>query len=258
MKAHGVADQAFIYIADAAMVTEENLAQAGLFITRLPATYNECERVILRTIEADQWSEVERIARTAPSENRPVASYRVHEEPVTLYDKEYRAVVVHSSAHDKRRQKRLERELDASLKAIKARAKASEKRWFFCRADAEAAADAILAIAKQLERNRLAPLLPVACLKGGCRPADVYTVAFLTILCPVSERVYLRDFDLQQLDEQKLKELPSGAKRGAAGEVAVGSGAERVALGGADAIEPDRVFIAADAPVKAADPRIFA
>jgi hypothetical protein len=38
----------------------------------------------------------------------------------------------------------------------------------------------------------------------------------------VSERVYLRDFDLQQLDEQKLKELPGGAKKGAAGEVAVG------------------------------------
>ena len=63
MQAHGVAEQAFIYIADAAMVTQENLAQAGLFITRLPATYNECERVIRRAIAADQWSEVGRIAR---------------------------------------------------------------------------------------------------------------------------------------------------------------------------------------------------
>ncbi|MCP4902443.1 MAG: IS1634 family transposase, partial [bacterium] len=145
MKEHGVADQAFIYIADAAMVTEENLAQAGLFITRMPATYNECERVILRAIAADQWIEVGRIARTAPSENRPGACYRVHEQRVTLYDKAYRAVVVHSSAHDKRRQKRLERELEASLKAIKTLAKASEKRRFSCRADAEAAANEILA-----------------------------------------------------------------------------------------------------------------
>jgi hypothetical protein len=105
---------------------------------------NACERVIRRAIEADQWSEVGRIARTAPSENRPGASYRVHEERVRLYGQEYRAVVVHSSAHDKRRQKRLERELEASLKAITALAKASEKRRFFCRADAEAAAEEIL------------------------------------------------------------------------------------------------------------------
>ena len=133
----------------------ENLAQAGLFISRLPATYNECERVILRAIDADQWNEVGRIARTAPSENRPAACYRVHEERVTLYDKAYRAVVVHSSAHDKRRQKRLERELDASLKAIKALAKASEKRRFFCRADAEAAADEILAQQTAYHRLKL-------------------------------------------------------------------------------------------------------
>ena len=145
MQAHGVAEQAFIYIADAAMVTEENLAQAGLFITRLPATYKECERVIQRAIAADQWNDVGRIARTAPSEHRPGACYRVHEARVTLYDKAYRAVVVHSSAHDTRRQKRLERELDASLKAIKALAKANAKRRFSCRADAEAAANEILA-----------------------------------------------------------------------------------------------------------------
>jgi hypothetical protein len=59
---------------------------------------------ILRAIEADPWVDVGRIASTAPSKHRPAASYRVHEERVTLYDKEYRAVVVHSSAHDKRRQ----------------------------------------------------------------------------------------------------------------------------------------------------------
>ena len=45
---HGVAPGAYIYIADAALVTEDNLAALGntLFITRLPATYSECERVI--------------------------------------------------------------------------------------------------------------------------------------------------------------------------------------------------------------------
>jgi transposase len=140
MKAHGVDDKAFIYIADSAMVTQQNLEQAGPFISRLPATYNECERAILSAIDADQWEEIGPIALTAPTRNRPVATYRVHEETVTLYDQPYRAVVVHSSAHDKRRQKRLERELDASLKAIKILEKAQVNKRFFCQADAEAAA----------------------------------------------------------------------------------------------------------------------
>ena len=40
---HGVAPGAYIYVADAALVTEDNLAALGdtLFITRLPATYSE-------------------------------------------------------------------------------------------------------------------------------------------------------------------------------------------------------------------------
>jgi transposase len=145
MKAHGVDDKAFIYIADCAMVTRKNLERAGPFISRLPATYNECERAILSAIDADQWEEIGRIALTAPTKNRPVATYRVHEETVTLYGQEYRAVVVHSSAHDKRRQKRLERELDASLKAIKEMEKAHVKKQFFCQADAEAAATEAMA-----------------------------------------------------------------------------------------------------------------
>jgi transposase len=41
---HGVAPGAYIYVADAALVTEDNLAALGdtLFLSRLPATYNEC------------------------------------------------------------------------------------------------------------------------------------------------------------------------------------------------------------------------
>ena len=140
MKQHGVADEAFIYVADSAMVTEENLAQAGRFITRLPANYNECERAILTAVDADQWVDIGCIAITPATKNRPNASYRVYEEEVTLYNKRYRAIVVHSSAHDKRRQKRLERELAASLKEAKAMTAILKKKRFFCRLDAEEAA----------------------------------------------------------------------------------------------------------------------
>jgi len=145
MNAHGVADEAFIYVADSAMVTEENLAQAGLFITRLPATYNECERAILAAVDADRWTQLGCIAVTPASKNRPNAAYRVHEQTVSLYGKRYRAIVVHSSAHDKRRQKRLERELAASLKEAKAMTAVFQKKRYFCRADAEQAARELMA-----------------------------------------------------------------------------------------------------------------
>ena len=143
MHKYGVEADAFVYIADSAMVTDANLAQLGertLFISRLPATYNEHERVILAAIEADDWQAVGPIAQTAPTKNRPGASYRLHEGSVTIDGKAYRAVVVHSSAHDRRRLKRLEREIEASRTEIVQVAKEAEKQTFFCRPDAEAAA----------------------------------------------------------------------------------------------------------------------
>jgi transposase len=143
MHQHGIAQDAFIYIADSAMVTEANLERIGertRFITRLPATYNEHDRVILRAIEADAWIALGAIGQTPPTKNRPGASYRVHEGSVNLYGKDYRAVVVHSSAHDRRRLKRLERELKGSRSDIERVAKAEGKMTFFCRADADAAA----------------------------------------------------------------------------------------------------------------------
>jgi len=48
MSKHGIGEGAFIYVADSAMVTKENLAAIGsnLFVSRLPATNKECERTI--------------------------------------------------------------------------------------------------------------------------------------------------------------------------------------------------------------------
>ena len=90
MAQHGIANDAFIYVADSAMVTEDNLAKADLFITRLPATYNECARAVQDAVDADQWVEIGEIARAKATKNRPNASYRTHETTVTLYGKTYR------------------------------------------------------------------------------------------------------------------------------------------------------------------------
>jgi transposase len=57
-----------------------------------------------------------------------------------LYGKRYRAVVIHSSAHDRRRQKRIERELQAESKSLATVMKQACKIDYACRADAEAAA----------------------------------------------------------------------------------------------------------------------
>jgi transposase len=139
---YGVQPGAYIYIADAALVTEDNLAalRNTLFITRLPATYSECGRVIAEAVAANAWEEVGVLAQTPPTRHRPGTSYKVAERNVTLYGKVYRAIVVHSSSQDQRRQKQLERELQASAATLEATAREVTQQEYFCRADAEAAA----------------------------------------------------------------------------------------------------------------------
>ena len=149
-----MAPGAYIYIADAALVTEDNLTALGdtLFISRLPATYAECERVIQEAVAHQAWNEVGVLAQTKPTKNRPVASYKASESVATLYGKSYRAVVVQSSAQDKRRQKRLDREFQASSTTLQAALRAAEKQVYFCRADAEAAAKKLRAMQTDYHR----------------------------------------------------------------------------------------------------------
>jgi transposase len=145
---YGVQQGAYVYIADAALVTEDNLAALGdtLFITRLPATYGECGRVIAEAVAQNRWEEVGVLAQTPPTKHRPGAFYQVAESGVTLYGKAYRAVVVHSSSQDQRRQKHLRRELQASSAALEATVREAAQQEYFCRADAEAAATKVRAL----------------------------------------------------------------------------------------------------------------
>lgn len=143
MSKHGIQDNAFIYVADSAVVTEDNLAEIdkNYFITRLPATYKECGKVITEAVLANKWIEIGPIAITKPTKNRPIAKYKAFETCVELYGKSYRAVVVHSSAHDKRRKKRVEKELLKSKETLEKKIKEEEKLRYFCSADAEVAVD---------------------------------------------------------------------------------------------------------------------
>jgi transposase len=145
---HGVQPGAYIYVADAALVTEANLAALGetFFISRLPATYQACGRVIAEAVAADSWDEVGVLAHTKPTKRRPATAYKVAEGVVTLYEHAYRAVVVQSSTQDQRRLKRLEREVQASSTSVQDAVRAAQKPAYFCQADAEAMAAQLRAI----------------------------------------------------------------------------------------------------------------
>jgi transposase len=139
---------AYIYIADAALVTEDNLAalRDTLFITRLPATYSECDRVIAEAVAHNRWEELGVLAQAKPTKHRHAASYKVAERVVTLHGKSYRAVVVHSSTQEPRRQQHLARELQASSATLEVAGRTAAKQEYFCRADAEAAAEKLRAL----------------------------------------------------------------------------------------------------------------
>src|SRR5499426_4014754 len=140
---YGVQPGAYIYIADAALVTADNLAalRDTFFITRLPATYSECGRVIAEAVAHNHWAEVGVLAQTPPNKHRPGTFYKVAEGEVTLYGKTYRAVAVHSNSQEQRREQRLEREVQEASTTLGMTVPAATKQEYFCRADAEAAAE---------------------------------------------------------------------------------------------------------------------
>jgi transposase len=134
-----------LYVADSALVTEDNLAlmsdeEKGFrFVTRLPATYNECEAAVTRAVQAESWEDLGVLAEDSSSSKRPPAHYHGFETNVTLYDRTYRALVVHSSAHDKRKTKKLERLLTQDLSEMTKAKTEQEKITYACLPDAQAA-----------------------------------------------------------------------------------------------------------------------
>jgi transposase len=109
----------------------------------LPATYKECSRAISEAVTADNWIDFGQLNQTPATKKRPAAVYRGFETTVELYDETYRAIVVHSSAHDKRRHKRIDRLLEQKRKDLEAHCKKINSGPFYCQADAEAAAEKI-------------------------------------------------------------------------------------------------------------------
>ena len=159
MAKNGICDGAYVYVADSAFVTRKNLEKAKeenvKFLTRLPANYKECSRVVQDAVAQDTWVEIGTMAETKPTAKRPAAFYKGHDAAVELHGVEYRAIVLHSSAHDKRRHKRIDRLLERKNKELKQICKKATAMPFFCGADAQAAADRLSSDARKSGYHRI-------------------------------------------------------------------------------------------------------
>ena len=172
MARHGLGPGAFVYVADAAMVTEKNLNAIGpnRFVSRLPAVYSECGRAIAAAVDGGVWIDIGPLAETTASSARRSAEYRAFETSVLLYGKSYRAVVVHSSSHDKRRQKKLDKAIAESTKSVKT-ALGGLQKVYFCEADARTAAARVEKLSDKLH-TVTTTVRPVKVRRRGRPPAN--------------------------------------------------------------------------------------
>jgi len=141
----------FVYVADSALVTKENLGlmdhekNGFRFLSRLPLTFHECKDAITEAVDEDGWSDLGELAEEAGTGKRKPAHYHGYETVVTIDGIMYRALVVHSDAHDDRRLKKIAKEVkrdEAEITQVKAEV---EKISFACLPDAQAAAERLSA-----------------------------------------------------------------------------------------------------------------
>ena len=76
------------------------------------------------------------LAGSRETKNRKPASYKAFETGIHLYETDYRVIVVHSDAHDKRRTKRVEKELERDVRDLTKSVKKLEKISYACLPDA--------------------------------------------------------------------------------------------------------------------------
>ncbi len=147
LKKNGLEPAAFIYVADSALVSPHNLEalREQPFITRLPATYKAEQTAIAAAVQAGCWTEPETLAEHPdPSKNRLSARYKLTETTVELYGHAYRAIVVHSSSHDKRRSRKLEKQLAEEKEAFAKLDQATLREPLACAEDARRRAQALV------------------------------------------------------------------------------------------------------------------
>jgi len=198
MARHGLGSGAFVYVADSAMVTLDNLSVLGgnRFVSRLPGTFEACPQAIDRAVAQGQWLPIGSLAELESP--RPAAVYKGCETSVDLGGTAYRAVVVHSNAHDKRRQKAIDRELAKSLKEITDAVGQTQCRYF-CERDARCASEALCRTETALHAIR-ATVCEVVVNKRGRPPKQGPRAT--DVRYDLQWEIVVRDDKLQQLRER--------------------------------------------------------
>ncbi|NBK25456.1 MAG: IS1634 family transposase, partial [Spirochaetia bacterium] len=198
MARHGLGAGAFTYVADSSLVTSGNLSHLSKmpFVSRLPRNFSACGQAVDRAVESGQWTHIGRLAELKST--RVAAEYKAHETSVDIDGRSWRAVVVHSNAQDKRRQKSIAYEQEQSLKKITAMTKPVQKRYF-CEKDAKAASQAMSQMETPLHTVKASYHETVVNKRGrppkeGPRPTNTYY--------DLAWEVLIREDRLQLLREQ--------------------------------------------------------
>ena len=153
MARHGLETGASLHIADSAFVTALNLEKARDlkidFLSRMPANFKECKRVIDEAVKKEIWQEVGILANDEGTIKKPSAYYRAQEGIVDVEGHSYRAITYHSSAYDKRRQKTIENQLKKDRTALEKTIHDSLLPAYKCRGDAESARKQMIKLASK-------------------------------------------------------------------------------------------------------------
>lgn len=216
MASHGAKD--FIYVADSALATEENLSLMGeniRFITRLPANFGACGLLINEAVASGAWADVGQLSHRTVKGKEACAGYRLHETRIELYGRTYRAVVVHSDAHDRRRQKRIDRLIEKDALAVEERALSLSCKEFFCLPDAQAAAEAL----KGSDLHEVSCSLAVRPIYGKGRPSKSRMRPIRDIRFWIATKVKQNKEAVEKLREEAgcfvlLASVPAEEKKG--------------------------------------------
>ncbi len=133
-----------IYIADAAAVTKDNLAQfhetKTHFISRLPATFSLCEQLKRTAWEKEHaWYELGHMSESVHSATCKIQSFRRE-----LYGQTYRFIAVRSTNLEARKEHKLEDVLVREKKSLEKAIQQETRCMYSCEADAQQAADAFV------------------------------------------------------------------------------------------------------------------
>jgi len=124
-----------IYVADSALVTEDNLLAMGeslKFISHLPENFNLASELTRAAFIKDNWLDLGKV-----SAGRKSASYKIQEFKKQLYGRQYRFLVVHSDHLDKRKLRGLNSRLKKQRTALEKAAVKLMKLSFACEPDAK-------------------------------------------------------------------------------------------------------------------------